>query len=184
MKMSGKILSATIATTLLAGAAFAAGERGERFKEADTNNNGVITHDEMMAAVKVKFDQFDKDGDGYLALAELPKEMPLPEGMEKRMQKHKDRMTERAEKSGRKFDDDRFEERFKPTRMAFIVKHDRDNDERVSLEEFASRAVHMFKRADGNGDGEVSKAEMENAAKQHKRYGKKGGGHDRGDKRR
>ncbi|WP_262690478.1 EF-hand domain-containing protein [Kordiimonas aestuarii] len=183
MKVSEKILGVTLATTILAGAAFATGDRSERFKEADTNSNGVVTHDEMLSAVKVKFDQFDKDGDGYLTLSELPKEMPVPEGMEKRMEKHLERMAKRAEKAGRDFDEDQFEGRYKPTRMRFIVKLDRDNDERVSLEEFSSRAVHMFKRADENGDGEVTRTEMEDAGK-HRHFGKKGGWHDRGGKHR
>ncbi len=183
MKMSGKMMSAALLGSLIAGAAFAAGGKGERFKEADRDGNGVITHEEMMAAVKVKFDAFDKNGDGFLTLSELPKEMPMPEHMEKRLEKRMEKMAERAEKAGRDFDEDEFEGKFKPTRLRFVAKHDRDGDEQVSLEEFSSRAVHMFKRADANGDGEVTKTEMEDAAKQRKHFGKKGGWHDRGTRR-
>ena len=182
MKMSGKIISAALLGTMIAGASFAGGGKGERFKALDKNGNGVITHDEMMAAVKTHFDKFDTNGDGFLTLAELPKEMPMPEGMEKRMEKRMEKMAERAEKAGRDFDEDDLEGRFKPTRIRFVAKHDRDGDEQVSLEEFSSRAVHMFKRADANGDGEVTKAEMEEAGKHH-RFGKKGGWGERGKRR-
>jgi len=182
MKMSGKIISAALLGTMIAGASFAAAGKGDRFKELDTNGNGVVTHDEMMAAVKVHFDKLDKNGDGYLTLAELPKEMPIPEHMEKRMEKRMERMAERAEKAGREFDEEELQDRFKPTRIQFVAKHDRDGDEQVSLEEFSSRAVSMFKRADGNGDGEVTKAEMEDAGK-HRHFGKKGGWGERGKRR-
>ncbi|WP_417461073.1 EF-hand domain-containing protein [Kordiimonas sp.] len=184
MKTSTKIISVALAA-LITSQAQAAGDRGERFKEADTDGNGVVTYDEMMGKVKTKFSEFDKNGDGYLELAELPKEMPIPERMEKRMKRHQERMEERAEKAGRDFDADDMGGKWKPTRIKFIAKHDRDGDEKVSVDEFATRMVHHFKRMDVNGNGEVTQDEAKEAMKKmKKRFGKKGKGHgDRGSRR-
>lgn len=182
MKMSGKIVSAALLGTIIAGASFAAGGRGERFEELDSNGNGVVTHEELMAAVKARFDMFDKNDDGVLTLEELPKDMPVPEHAGKRFEKRMERMAERAEKEGRDMDEGELQSRFKPSRMQFIAKHDHDGDEQVSFEEFSSRAVAMFKRADGNGDGEITKTEMEEAAK-YRHFGKRGGWDERGKRR-
>ena len=184
MKTSTKVISVALAA-LIASQAQAAGDRGERFKEADTNGNGIITYEEMMGTVKTKFAAFDKNGDGFLELAELPKEMPNSERMEKRMKRHQERMEKRAEKAGREFDADEMADKRKPTRIKFIAKHDRDGDEKVSVDEFAKRAVHHFKRMDINGNGEVTQDEAKKAMKtMKKKFGKKGKGHgDRGSRR-
>ncbi|TNE65226.1 MAG: hypothetical protein EP335_05920 [Alphaproteobacteria bacterium] len=160
---------------LVAGAAAADDKPRDMFADLDTNKDGVITHEEAMAKVRAKFAEFDKNKDGYLELAELPKEMPVPERMEKRMEKMKERMEERAERRGEEFDPEDLERRGKPTRIQFIARHDRDGDERVSLEEFADRAIGHFKRADINGDGKVTKEEANEARSHH--FGKKEGKH-------
>lgn len=181
MKELKKAIAITALTLVALPAAGAdGGKRSEhfekRFQEADTNDNGIITHDEMMAGVKRKFGEFDKNSDGFLALAELPKEMPVPERAQKRMEKRMERMKERAEANGHEFDPDGVpgKGRYgKPTRIKFIAKHDKDGDELVSLEEFSRKAVRHFKHADLNGDGEVTKSEAKKAMK--KRFKKKRG---------
>jgi len=159
----------------------------ERFNAADTNKDGLLSHAEAMARVKEKFDSFDGNGDGYLELAELPKEMPLPEHMKKRMEHYKEKMNAHAEdhtdeKSGdmRKKMRKRLAEhgmkRGKFTRLKFVAKLDQDGDERVSLDEFSVRAIKRFKHHDLNGDGNISLAELEKAPKPHmmkKRQGKR-----------
>lgn len=156
----------------------------QRFKELDRNGNGIITHAEMMANVQEKFAEFDKNRDGFLTLAELPKEMPVPEHVRERMEKRAERMQERMAERGEEFDPGdlppprgprggRFDG--KPTRLHFVAKHDRDGDERVSVEEFAVKALRHFKRMDVNGDGEVTKSETIEAAKEHRM--KRGKGH-------
>lgn len=184
MKTSTKIISVALAT-LIASQAHAAGDRGERFKEADTNGNGVVTYDEMMATVKTKFSEFDKNGDGYLELGELPKEMPIPAHLEKRIKRHQERMEERAKERGREFDPKDMDSKTKPTRIKFIARHDRDGDEKVSVDEFAVGAVRHFKRMDMNGNGEVTQDEAKEAMKKmKKKFGKKGKRHgDRGSRR-
>ncbi|NVJ98462.1 MAG: EF-hand domain-containing protein [Alphaproteobacteria bacterium] len=148
----------------------------KRFKEADLNGNGVITHEEMMQGVQKKFAKFDKNGDGYLTLAELPKEMPVPDHVQERMKKRMERMKERAEEAERDFDPEDMPpmgHKGKPSRLHFVAKHDKDGDERVSLEEFARKAVKHFKRGDINGDGEVTLDEAKEAM-EHRHKGKHG----------
>jgi Ca2+-binding EF-hand superfamily protein len=162
-----------------------------KFNEVDTNKNGVISHDEMMAKPSERFQAYDKDNDGYLTLSELPKLMPVPEHLKMRMEKRYENMRERhadrggegaeneaqkAEKAGRKA---KMLERRQPTRLKFVARLDRDNDERLSLEEFSAPAVKRFKHSDRNGDGEVTLEEAKQAAKRkiRKHMKKRGKGH-------
>jgi len=155
----------------------------ERFNELDSNRDGIVSHVEMMLKAQEKFAEFDKNRDGYLTLEELPKLMPIPEHARERMKKRAERMKERMDERREDFHPDdmlntsgphhgRFEGR--PTRLHFIAKHDRDGDERISLEEFAAKPVGHFKRMDMNGDGEVTKAELLEAAKAHRMKKSKG----------
>lgn len=153
----------------------------ERFKDLDKNGNDVVTHQEMMAKAQEKFAEFDKNRDGYLTLDELPKEMPVPEHIKERMEKRAERVKAgRAERTDERGADDmppppqgHFDG--KPTRLKFLAKHDKDGDERVSLDEFARKPIHHFKRMDVDGNGEVTKAEAFEAAKEHRK--KRGKGH-------
>jgi|GEM_PF-1368776 len=156
----------------------------KRFNDLDKNGNGTITHAEMMAKVQEKFAAFDKNRDGFLTLAELPKEMPVPEHIKERMEKRAERMQERMAERGEEFDPEDMPpppgprgERSggKPTRLDFMARHDRDGDERVSLDEFAVKAQHHFKKMDLNGNGNVTKDEAFEAAKKHRM--KRGKGH-------
>lgn len=142
----------------------------ERFNAADADKNGVITHAEMMAKVSEKFNGFDKNKDGYLELKELPKIMPMSK-------KHKHMKKYKGDHHGGKNAKDmekKMEKRMakKHTRIKFIAKLDHDYDEKVSLSEFAKRKIKHFKRADENGDGNVTLAEMETAGKRMHRHRK------------
>lgn len=181
MTVWNKTIAISVIALMAGTSAIAAGKMKDRFKEVDSNNNGVITHAEMMARVQTEFAKFDKNRDGYLTLSELPKEMPIPEHMKDRLEKRADRMKERleerADRMGQDFDEEAFEDRLeqrKPTRIRFMARLDRDGDERVSVDEFSRRAVRMFKHADLNGNGEVTKDEADEARKM--KHGKKRGG--------
>lgn len=151
------------------------GRMEERFKEADTDGNGVVTHEEMLEKVRGRFSMFDKDDDGYITLAELPEEMPVPEHVRERMEKRAKRMEERMKERGMDADDMPPPEmrgmgpKGKPTRIRFIARHDHDGDERVSFEEFSRKAVERFKRMDIDGDGQVTSEETRNAFEHHRK---------------
>lgn len=177
----------TLTTALLLGSAVTAtvyaapgGDRMKKmFEELDADKNGVVTHAEVMAKSQLKFNEFDKNGDGFLELAELPEVMPVPDRMKKRMEKRAKKLQERVERKGI---EDIQEVAVAPTRLKFVARHDRDGDERVSVEEFSVRAIKMFKRGDINGDGTLTMAEAEDAVKKHVKKRSKGHNGMRGGK--
>lgn len=147
----------------------------ERFNNADTNKDGTVTHGEMMAQVQIKFNEFDKNRDGFIELQELPEELPVPERMQERMQKRRAMKQERMAERGHEMQEGQgdaeahHEDRAKRTRIKFMAKLDRDGDERITVEEFSRKAARHFKRGDVNGDGSVTLAELEEAKKHHKK---------------
>ncbi len=101
--------------------------------------------------------------------------MPISEKRHKKLEKKKAKMEKRLKKKGVEHTDEILEKMAhkKPTRLKFMARHDKDGDERVSVEEFAGRIVHMFKRVDLNGNGEVTMDEVTEAkTKMKKRYKK------------
>ncbi|MCJ9429196.1 EF-hand domain-containing protein [Kordiimonas marina] len=137
------------------------------FKLMDTNNDGVITHDELMAHVQAKFASFDKNKDGFLVLDELPKEMPMPQGMKRGKKRfHKGDRPSPCQDGDCPMGAEGRPPMKAPTRMQFMARFDRNGDEKVSLEEFAEPAVRHFKRMDLNGDGKVTKDEAQEAHKE------------------
>ena len=160
-KISNISVACVVSFALSSGVLAGAHGGMKRFEEADKDKNGTVTHEEMMAKVQEKFGEFDKNGDGFIELTELPKEMPIPERMQKRIEEHKKRLA----KEGKELSDAKKKkwEKRKPTRIKFIAKMDKNGDEKVSVEEFGKKMVKHFKRADANGDGSVTREEAENA---------------------
>lgn len=132
------------------------------FEEMDANSDGKVTKDEITAYHTAKSTAMDTDKDGNLSEAELLA------AQEKR----------RAERESTR--DARMVKRM-------IQKRDANKDGVLSLDEMAllaGRGDKVFKRADADGDGAISKAEadamMEKMANRHK--GKHGGGYKHGDR--
>jgi len=170
-KATGVSIAAFLAVMMVPGvSADDKGRMEEYFSKADTNKDGKLTHAEMMVQVRSRFDGFDKNGNGFIELGELPKVMPVPEGRQKRGEKRRAKMKERMAERGREISEQmkqQFEKAGKPTRIKFMAKHDRDGDERISLDEFSSKAARRFKRGDMNGDGVMTMAELEEAKVHH-----------------
>jgi len=141
-------------------------DKQEKFKTLDINSDGFVTHEEMMKMVQKKFSEYDKDGNGSIALSELPKEMPMPEHMQERREKHREKMQRlRAEGEGHEDADQKGHAKAKHTRIMFMARMDKDKDELISLEEFSMGKIRHFKKMDHNGDGKVSLAELDAAEK-------------------
>ena len=139
----------------------------ERFQKTDTDKNGIISHDEMIAGASEKFQEFDQNNDGYIELSELPKEMSVPDHRRERIEKRLQKRQEHAEARGESFEAKRLIRQ--PTRLKFVARMDQDNDERLSLEEFAAPAIKRFKHSDMNGDGEVTIEEAKQSVEQKMR---------------
>lgn len=71
------------------------GDRGgHMMKEADTDNDGVVTKSEFLAAHEKKFTEIDKDGDGKIT------EEDIKAHMEAKRQKKKDEWFDKADTDG------------------------------------------------------------------------------------
>ncbi len=143
----------------------------EHMAKVDTNGDGAISQSEMMAKAKEKFSGFDKNGDGFIELAELPKEMKMPDHMKMRMKKHKEKMEKHKGDHGDAMSEGKDKKMHgkmkhkmkmggKPSRMKFIAMLDKDGDERVSFEEFSAKPMKHFKKMDADGNGSVTPEEM------------------------
>jgi len=145
----------------------------ERFARLDADGSGIVSHDEMLASARANFDEYDGNSDGFLSLDELPEVMPLPEHVQKRRELKEQRFVERGgdpEKAQKR------SEKRQPTRIRFVARMDKDRDELVSFDEFSKPTIRMFKRADGNGDGEITEEEMADSMKRRGKGRKKRGG--------
>jgi Ca2+-binding EF-hand superfamily protein len=115
---------------------------GEAFARADANNDGKVTRDEANAWLAARFAEIDANKDGGLT----PEEIRVyynarrgegrgpPEGMRERME-------------------DRQAARFR-----FV---DADLDGKITLPELRVMADAMFRSMDANGDGALTRAELQ-----------------------
>jgi len=147
----------------------------EAFQQIDLNGNGVVTHDELMQEARKHFAEFDLDGNGTVLLNELPEKMPLPPRAERRLAKQKEKMQSREQsgergekKRGPRMSPEDRAEKMRPTRLKFMARMDKNGDEQLSLEEFSAPMIKRFKRADVNGDGGVTTAELEQSLEQRR----------------
>jgi Ca2+-binding EF-hand superfamily protein len=141
--MSASFLTFSIAglcTLLLATALAEAGGRGAMFDKLDLDNDGLVTRSEAVEARARWFENVDADADGYLTLEE---------------------MSAQRRHGGAEGKAGRIERRF--------AKLDRDGDGRLSQAEFTAKSGHWIDRADGDGDGAISREEWREAAERRKR---------------
>ena len=137
------LLATGVAIVLSPIAGFAKGEgRGQgpriEFEALDTNQDGALTVEEMIAHASLRFSQADVDGDGFLS----KEEVSANEG--DRRAKRADRMFERRDAN----DDGKLSaEEMAPS---------------------ADRVAKRFERADADEDGSLSKAEFEEAGKKRR----------------
>ncbi|UTW56658.1 hypothetical protein [Kordiimonas sp. SCSIO 12610] len=140
------------------------------FLKLDSDSNGVVSHDEMMQTSAKRFSEFDADNNGFIALDELPKLMPISDQQRARFE----RLARfRADKPEGVEKNERIRQNRQPTRLKFVARLDRDNDEQLSLDEFAAPAVNRFKRHDVDGNGEVTLEEIETSIKKRFRKQRK-----------
>lgn len=150
----------------------------EVFRQLDLNANGIVTHNELMQEAQKKFAEFDQNQNGNVGLDELPDKMPLSRRAERRfahMQEkaevHLNAGTDRGKRRGLRLSPEEWVEKMRPSRIKFMARMDKDGNEQLTVEEMAAPLIKRFKRADINGDGEVTSAEFEQSLEQrrHKR---------------
>lgn len=133
----------------LAGTAVA-GNRGDRFKDMDTNGDGMISASEHAARVTAKFQDMDADRDGRLTVAEVDAGMKAM----KSDAMGKDRMGKGMGQGmgmgmGQAM-----------TASEKIASMDTDGDGAVSSAEHDAWARNRFTEMDGDRNGSLSHSEM------------------------
>lgn len=133
--ITGLLSAAIVAGASLANAQDHKGPHGPRFDfdEVDSNGDGQLTPDELMAHHKARFQRFDTNGDGLVSADEMRSVMRTEANakIDARITKMMERQD--ANKDG------------------FI------GDDEIKLH----RAGRMFKHVDTDGDGMISRAEFD-----------------------
>lgn len=131
--------------TLLAAAAWANNDAGDKFKVMDTNGDGMVSASEHAAAVTRMFGEMDANGDGNVTAAEMDA-------------KHDRKMaaTSNMTSNDAAMDDDMHDRKAADK----IAKMDTNGDGALSASEHESGAQAMFTQMDTDGNGSLSRQEM------------------------
>lgn len=149
------ILSATMVAVLGTFGMVSAQEGGKHkprfnFEQMDTNSDGFVTADEILASHNARFTEQDANNDGYLTKDEIQAKMA--ERAEKREKEGSERAAERLDK--------------------FFERADADKDGRIAQSEMRTPDTSkMIERLDTDGDGKISAEEAK--AMKGKRKGKR-----------
>ncbi|MBK1699032.1 EF-hand domain-containing protein [Rhodovibrio salinarum] len=138
------------------------------FAAADANDDGAVTRDELHAFVQEQLTAMDADGDGIVS------EDEFEDGLDDRRQAMAQARFDQLDKNGDgalspdEFDQARAApamQRSRPNddrRAEFLFRRlDANDDEVLQAIEVTSFADRVFARADANGDGQVSEAELQ-----------------------
>ena len=141
--------SLAVGLTLVGTVAGAQPGSGRVFERLDTDGNDVIEPREIEAARRATFDRVDANNDDYVTGAEI-------EALRDEIAQEYGggRARPRAPEGARQAVTDR------------IKAVDTDADGRISHAEFISGRDPLVLRFDGNGDGSITRAEMEEGASQ------------------
>lgn len=142
---------------------------------ADANQDGILEMAEMKAAQLARFSEMDLDSDGYLTIAELPKEIKMRErrhkaknaehgkGVERRKPKLSfDERWSRIEEKMRErgASDDKIAERKVKMENRFEGRKARMSERRSLRKKGSVKRLSFVARLDKDGDERVSEAEF------------------------
>ena len=150
--MQTKLISAALAALLTTASGVALAQDappppqpqgpGGMFMHADTNKDGIITRDELLAGVDARFAKFDANKDGKITAEERPG---------------------RGRMGGRHM---RGDDAPHPPQGAPMAHRgppaDTNNDGVITRDEQRAQALKIFGSVDRTGDGKIDKAEREN----------------------
>ena len=150
------------------------GNKGEVANRKDREKRGKSGQRRGKRGAEKLIERFDSDGDGKLAVSELPERMQkrfakvdadedgfvsaaeLKTAFENRVEKEKGNR-DGADKGSRK-NEKQDQRKIDPAK--FMQRLDQDGNEKISLTEAPKRLQAGFSRADSNGDGFVDLAEL------------------------
>ena len=145
MTRKAAAMGTLMACTLLATAAWANKDAGDKFKMMDANGDGMVSASEHAAGVTKMFGEMDANGDGNVTAAEM-------DAKHDRKRAAKGNMT-----SNDAAMDDMHREMSSSEKIA---KMDTNGDGVLSASEHDSGARSMFTQMDTDGNGSLSKQEM------------------------
>jgi len=137
---------AVAACTLLAAAAWAHNDGGDKFKMMDANGDGMVSASEHAAAVTKMFGEMDANGDGNVTAAEMDA-------------KHEGKAAAKSNMTSNDaaMDHDMARDMSSSEKIA---KMDTNGDGVLSASEHDSGAQAMFTQMDTDGNGSLSRQEM------------------------
>lgn len=154
MKRNTKIVAGGVALVLVAGSLAFAGQGYREHREmrrlispealmerADANDDLALSVEEVLTAVKLKFDQADQDSNGEASKAEIVGMIEAVDGMPK-LKRHSGKIADRIFK-----------------------QLDINEDGKLANHEVENRLRKFYALADWNDDGAVELAEIQRSAK-------------------
>lgn len=138
-------------------------ERAERMlKRLDTNNDGKVSQDEMLAGATQTFERFDADKNGEVAKAEVDAKRDAFRDARKAFREVKATDGEAKQAAREALRDARMD------RMGarMFERADADKNGTLTKAEMETAAAAMFKQRDSNGDGFITTDEV---GKRHKK---------------
>ncbi len=140
--------------------------RGKRFvKRMDTNKDGKVSKDEMLAVARARFAEHDLDGDGKVTRSDMP-----PKSKHHRRRGHDEARddTSASEDVGEKIAED--DEKGRRGRHG---KHRRWHRRVRTLEQVEKRITRRFEKADVNKDGFIEADEFAQRGKDRMEFAKR-----------
>ena len=147
MQSRTAIRMAIAACTLVAAAAWAHNDAGDKFKMMDANGDGMVSASEHAAAVTKMFSEMDANGDGNVTAAEMDAKHDRKAAAKGNMTSNDAAMDHGS--MGREM-----------TSSEKIAKMDTNGDGVLSASEHDSGAQAMFTEMDTDGNGNLSRQEM------------------------
>jgi Ca2+-binding EF-hand superfamily protein len=108
----------------------------ERFMEADTNGDGVVTRAEFNAARMARFDKLDRNGDGTISRADFGRLMRLAPRLARRI----DRLLADADTN---YDGRVTRAEYASMPMPLFERLDLNHDGRIDAQELAAARAHV-----------------------------------------
>ncbi len=142
------------------------------FDRVDTNHDGFIDRNELLADARIQFLRMDIDGDGAVYPSELlvfretfqgpaRRTNNMGDGKDEPNKVEMDRLRAMGYASGVVTADDRYKKKEQVADISDpVMSADTNLDFKVTLDEFTAQAQDLYKHIDADHDGKIERMEM------------------------